>query len=400
MAVNELLRRLLTYDLPRPQGAYIAPIYGQAKRISWSYCREFAGAIPEANFNETELRVDLPGNKRIWLLGAENPDRLRGLYLDYVVMDEYADINPRLFPEIIRPALAERNGGAFWTGTPRGYNHFWEMFDAAKRSYEAGKPDWYVCTFKASETGLIPDNELVAAAQSMSTEQYEQEFECSFNAAISGSYYGRLVTDAERDGRICVLPWEPVRPVHTAWDLGISDSTAIWFFQEADVARNYIDYYEAAGEGLLHFAKVLSGKPYVYGEHFLPHDVRVRELGSGKSRMEILGELGIRCRVTPRLSVQDGIEASRVLLRTCVFDAEKTGPGLDALRQYRRLFDPARRHFSDKPLHDWTSHAADAFRTSATPETDVGRPNLRKVAKTGRTETGKHSIVDEYEIFD
>ena len=132
MAVNELLRRLLTYDLPRPQGAYIAPIYGQAKRISWSYCREFAGAIPEANFNETELRIDLPGNKRIWLLGAENPDRLRGLYLDYVVMDEYADINPRLFPKIIRPALVERNGGAFWVGTPRGYNHFWETFDACE----------------------------------------------------------------------------------------------------------------------------------------------------------------------------------------------------------------------------------------------------------------------------
>jgi len=400
MAVNELLRRLLSNERARPQGAYIAPTYGQAKRIAWSYCRDFAGAIPGTNFNESELRIDLPGEKRIWLLGAENPDRLRGLYLDYVVLDECADINPRLFPEIIRPALAERNGGAFWIGTPRGYNHFWDVFDSAKRSFESGNPDWYACLFKASETNLIPEVELAAAAQNMSAEQYEQEFECSFNAAISGAYYGRLISEAEREDRIRKLPWEPIRPVHTAWDLGISDSTAIWFFQEAQGARHYIDFYEAAGEGLIHFAKILSSKPYVYGGHFLPHDVRVRELGSGKSRLEILRELGIQSRVTPRLSVQDGIEASRVLLRTCAFDQEKTGPGLDALRQYRRLFDPARRHFSDKPLHDWTSHAADAFRISATAETEICRPDLRKVAKTGRTESGEAAVVDEYAIFD
>lgn len=400
MAVNQLLRRMLTTDLSRPQGAYIAPTYGQAKRIAWSYCREFAGAIPGTKFNETELRIDLPGQERIWLLGAENPDRLRGLYLDYVVLDEYADIQERLFPEVIRPALAERNGGALWIGTPRGYNHFWDIYETARRATDVNDPEWYACVYKASETGILPKKELDAAARDMSNEQYEQEFECSFNAAITGSYYGQLLNNAECEGRIGEISWLPLRPVHTAWDLGISDSTAIWFFQENDKRRQYIDYYEASGESLLHYAKVLSEKPYVYGEHVQPHDILVRELGSGKSRLEMLRELGIRSQVTPRVSVQDGIEATRVVLKTCTFAEEPCRRGLEALRQYRRRFDPSRRSFSDRPLHDWTSHAADAFRMSSICKLSDETQKLRDIARTGRMDSGETVIVSQEQVLD
>lgn len=400
MAVNQLLRRILSVSLDRPQGAYIAPTLGQVKRIAWSYFRQFAGAIPGARFNETELRIDLPGGQRIWLLGAEAPDRLRGLYLDYVVFDEYADINERLFPEIIRPTLAERNGGALWIGTPRGFNHFFDVFEMARAAAEAHDPEWFACVYKASATGIIAQSELDAAARDMSDEQYAQEFECSFNAAITGSYFGRLLSEAENSGRIGEFAWLPLEQVHTAWDLGISDSTAIWFFQETETERRYIDYYEASGEGLVHYAKVLSERPYVYGEHMLPHDVRVRELGSGKSRIEMLGELGIQCRVTPQISLQDGIEAARVMLKNCRFDQQKCNQGLAALRQYRRQFDASRNVFGDRPRHDWTSHSADAFRMSVIGRIDTDRKTLAKIARTGRLETGEAAVVNQYEILD
>ncbi len=233
-AVNQLLRRILSSTLNRLQGAYIAPTLGQVKRIAWSYFRQFAGAIPGARFNETELRIDLPGGQRIWLLGAEVPDRLRGLYLDYVVFDEYADINHRLYPEIICPALAERNGGALWLGTPRGFNHFFDIYEAARSAVNAQDPEWFACVYKASKTGVIAQSELDAAASDMSDEQYAQEFEWPFNAAITGSYYGRLLGEAENSGRIGDFEWLPLEQVHTAWDLGISDSTAFWFFKEKD----------------------------------------------------------------------------------------------------------------------------------------------------------------------
>lgn len=400
MAINQLLRTIISVPLPRPQGVYIAPTFGQAKRIAWAYCREFAGAIPGTKFNETELRIDLPGGQRILLLGAERPDRLRGLYLDYAVFDEYADINPGLFPEVIRPALTERNGGALWLGTPRGYNHFWEQYKMAERNFAADDPLWYACTYKASQTSIIPKAELETAAKSMTQEQFEQEFECSFEAAIHGAYYGKLLGGDAAGALIQDIPWEPLRPVHTAWDLGISDSTAIWFFQDHEFARHYIDYYEASGEGLTHYAKVLSSKPYIYGDHLQPHDVMVRELGSGKSRFEMLRNLGVRCRVAPRLSVQDGIEAARVMLQKSKFDATKCHQGIEALRQYRREYDAKRQNFSERPLHDWTSHAADAFRISAIASVSNHNMQLRRVARTGRMETGESAVVSQDVVFD
>ena len=217
--------------------------------------------------------------------------------------------------------------------------------------------------YRASETGIIPPEELAASGREMSPEEYEQEFECSFTAAIRGAYFGQLLADADREGRITGVPHDPSMPVHTAWDLGMSDSTAIWFVQARPGGTfAVIDYYEASGEGLDHYAKVLDRRGYKYGTHVAPHDIRVRELGTGKSRMEVARSLGIRFDIAANIPVQDGINAVRTILPRCWFDRERCAPGIEALRHYRRSFNDRTANFSTRPVHDWTSHAADGFR--------------------------------------
>lgn len=355
--INELIARAAANTRESPRYAYVAPLFTQAKDVAWQYLKQYTAPIPGTAVSETELRVDLPGGARIRLYGADNPDRLRGLYLDGVVLDEYAQIHPRLWSEVIRPALADRQGWAIFIGTPMGRNQLYEIYEQAR-----AQDDWLAALFRASETGIIPAAELAAARRAMSEEQYAQEFECSFDAAVLGAYYGKLLAAVEREGRIGSVPWEPTLPVHTAWDLGIGDSTAIWFCQRAGRELRLIDYYESSGVGLDHYARVLGERPYVYGEHLLPHDAEVKELGTGKSRVETLASLGLRPRVLPAMKVEDGINAVRNLLPLCWFDATRCARGIEALRQYRREWDDRLRAFRPRPLHDWTSHAADAFR--------------------------------------
>jgi hypothetical protein len=356
-AVNELLRGAAGEGLRAPRFAYVAPFYRQAKAIVWDYLKHFGLGIAGARFHESELRCDLPNGARISLYGADDPDSLRGLYFDGVVLDEYAQMNPRVWSEVIRPALADREGWAVFIGTPMGRNSFWRLYEQAKTA-----PDWRAALFRASETGVIPAAELAAAKGAMSAAEYAQEFECSFDAAIRGAYYGTEIAAAEAAGRLARVAHEPRLPVHTAWDLGIGDATAIWFYQLAGREIRLIDYYENSGVGLDHYARELQRKGYVYGEHILPHDARVHELGSGKTRVETLTALGFRPRVLASHKLDDGISAARLLLARCWFDAEKCARGLKALRHYRCEWDPRRQAFRDRPLHDWASHGADAFR--------------------------------------
>ena len=362
MAINHLLKVVLTCPHQRAQGAYIAPTYGSAKRVAWQFLREFAGVIPGVKFNEAELRCDLPDGRRIWLLGAENPDSLRGMFLDSVVLDEYADMNARLYPEVIRPALADRLGSCLWIGTPRGQNQFKDIYDHALAMIEQGDPDWFAMRFPASETGILPQEELDAAKATMDPSQYEQEFQCSWSAALIGAYLADQLDKAEADGRIGNVPYDPNLPVTTAWDLGIADATAIWFAQIYRGELRIIDFYDASGEGLHHYIAELRSRSYVYGRHYFPHDVMVRELGSGSSRYEMLSALGIRPTVVHKLTVQDGIEALRAILPRCYFDRSNTAAGLKAVRHYHRQFDSVRNDWKAKPNHDWSSHATDAFR--------------------------------------
>lgn len=360
LCVNELIDRALQNPRPRPRYAYVAPLYRQAKQTAWDYLKHYTRPIPGVRVHETELRVDLPGERRIQLFGADSPDALRGLYLDGVVLDEYAEMSPRLFSEVLRPALADREGWAIFIGTPRGRNAFWRLYEDA-----CDRAGWFRALYRASETGILPAAELAAARRDMSAEEYAQEFDCAFEAAVPGAYYGAALAEAERDGRVARVPWEPAAPVHTGWDLGIGDSTAIWFLQQVGREIRWIDYYEMSGMGLDHYARVLADRPYVYGEHLLPHDAQARELGTGRTRIETLNRLGLRPRVVPRHAVADGINAVRNLLPQSWFDAEKCRRGLEVLRNYRRDWDPKLGVFRPRPLHDWASHGADAARTAA-----------------------------------
>tara|TARA_R100001369_G_scaffold69607_1_gene97254 strand:+ start:302 stop:1588 length:1287 start_codon:yes stop_codon:yes gene_type:complete len=389
-AVNHMIKHVLTCPLPRPRVALIAPTFTQAKRISWDYVKHYAGVIPGVTFNETELRADFPNNGRIMLLSGENPDALRGIYLDLCVFDEYGMQNPRVWGEVVRPALSDREGAAIFLGTPAGHNHFFDILQQAKEQEEEGSDQWYWKIAKASETKVVKELELDAAKMQMTPEQYDQEYECSFTAAIIGAYYGKLLAALDDENRITRVPYDPALPVHTAWDLGINDSTAIWFAQVyRGGAVNVIDYYENSGVGLDHYAEVLRQKDYHWGDHLAPHDIEVRELGTGKSRLETAFGLGIRFKVIPKMKIADGINAARMLIPKCYFDREKCNEGLEMLRQYRQEWDDRKRMFRDQPRHDFTSHSADAFRYLA-----LGLENRTKMTKAPQ-----FVAVNEYNPF-
>lgn len=366
-AINHILRDAIMCGRANPRYAYMAPTYRQAKNVAWDYLKQFAGGIPGAKFHETELRCDLPTGARISLLGAENPDSLRGIYLDGCVMDEVAQMPENVFPEVIRPALSDRKGWAVFVGTPKGHNAFFDLYEEA-----SGNDDWLCAVYKAGQTGILDEAELVAARQTMSHDQYQQEFECSWNANVPGAIYGKDLEDAQDAGRICNVPYDPAHRVDTFWDLGVGDSTAIWFTQTVGRALHVIDYYEARNEGLPHYCKVLSDLRYLYGDHYAPHDIQVRELGSGKSRREVAWDLGLNFRIIPKLPIEDGIHAAQMLIPRLWFDREKTKVGLEALRQYHRAYNERTRSFRASPVHDWTSHAADAFRYLAVGIRETG----------------------------
>lgn len=381
-AINDLIRSCYTTPLDNVRVAYIAPYLSQSKAIAWDYVLEYTSAIPDIKVNHSELRVDFPNGARIRLFGADNYNAMRGLYFDAVVLDEPADFPASAWPTVIRPCIADRKGRATFIGTPKGKNEFWEIYHNAKDD-----PNWYTAMFKASETGILDQEELEEARKAMGDDRYEQEFEMSFEAAIAGAYYAKEMKAATDDGRITRVPYDPAASVVTAFDLGVGDSTAIFFAQFVGQEVRIIDYYESSGVGLDHYAKVLHDKGYVYEKHILPHDVRVRELGTGKSRLETLDALGVRnIEIAPQLGVDDGIQAARSMLARCWFDEENCDRGIEALRQYRREFDERLKTWRGRPLHDWTSHGADAFRYLAVgyrKADDWGEPirrNLRGIA--------------------
>src|SRR6266568_585006 len=358
--VHDLHRAAIRGTKLRPRYAYISPFVRQSKTVAWDYLRDaitpaYGG---NASAHETELRVDYTNGGQVRLYGADNPDALRGIYLDGVVLDELADMDPRVWSEIIRPALADRQGWAVFIGTPKGRNAFFELW---RRSQS--EQNWFSLMLKASETGLIPESELALAKRDLSEDQYAQEFECSFEAAIVGSYYGKLMARAEQDRRIAPVPYDPAALVWTSWDLGIRDATAIWFAQVIGREIRIIDYYEASGVDLGHYVREIGARPYVYAGHIVPHDAQAKELGTGKSRLEVLESLGLKnISIAPLHRVEDGINAVRVFLPKCWFNAKKCARGIDALKLYRAEYDDKLQALRPRPVHDWTSHAADSFR--------------------------------------
>ena len=362
LCINHLIRAALINTQPNPRYAFIAPTFKQGKSTAWDYIKNYCRNIPYIKFNESELRCDFPNGSRITILGAENDQALRGIFLDGCVFDETQNISPVLFPEIIRPSLADRKGWCIFIGTPKGQNYFYKLH---KQALE--EEDWWTGTYKASQTKVLDDKELSAAQRVMSKDLYEQEFECSFQAAITGSYYGKIIEELEKSNRITEVPYDENLKTETWWDLGLKDSTAIWFVQRLQSQLRIIDYYENSGEGLDFYADVLDSKPYKYDRHIAPHDIKVRELGAyGKSRLESALELGISFDIAPKLSIEDGIEMVRKTLPQCYFDQNKTYQGIEALKAYQKKWDERNQCFKNRPTHNFASHPSDAFRTGCT----------------------------------
>lgn len=370
LAVNQLIRGALTCNKERPRFGYLAPTYTQGKSTAFDYLRSYSADVEGNVVNQSELRIDFPLNQsQVRIYGADNPDSLRGLYFDGVVLDEFGLHQSRTFSEVVLPTLVDRGGWALIMGTPNGKNQFFDIAQRARLEQSQGNPDWFFIEFKASDTGLLDKEYLAQAKGLMTTDEFAQEFECSFEAAVKGAIFAKEMEQARGDGRITRVPYDSALPVDTDWDLGIGDAMAIWFSQSTRSGEvRVIDYHEASGEGFPYYVQMMRGKGYTYGKHWAPHDIQVRELSSGRSRLEVAREQGIQFEITPRLhrttqgEVEEGIHAVRMLFSRCWFDEEKCKAGIEALMHYRRDYNERLSEFKATPVHDWSSHGADAFR--------------------------------------
>lgn len=371
-AINEIIDQGLRCNKRNPQYAYIGVTYQSVKRIIWDLAKQYTKDIPGVKVNEAELRIDIPrpwmggDNLRIILLSAENPDAVRGIYLDGCVLDEFAFMAPSIFTHVVRPALSDRLGWCIFISTPNGDNYFKELYDMASK--HENQNSWFRAIYKASETGILPQSELDEARRTMSEESYNQEYECDFEADLAGAYYAKYITTAKTENRIRNVPYDATYPVHTFWDLGVGDATSIVFAQKIAKEYRIIDYLENMGKGLEFYVGELLRRNYLYGYHILPHDAMARELGSGLTRLEMLNNfarnrnLGGRINVLEKVKFDDGVNAVRMVLSQCWFDETKTNSLVTALKHYQKKWDEKNQVFSDGPNHDWSSHGADAFR--------------------------------------
>jgi len=384
LIILHLMKKALTNDKKNPRYYLIGPTFVSIKRVCWDYLKQYASCIPGTTFNETELRCDFATGARIQLLSSEDPDKIRGIYADGVCVDECSQMNPVLWNEIIRPALSDRKGFCYFISTPAGMsNIFYDLYQHAQSD-----PTWLAYTAKASETGIIDQEELDAAKAQMGDAKYKQEFECDWIANIEGAVYGEIIKSLEEKKQITRIAYDPALMVHTAWDLGVDDSTAIVFYQLLGNQILIIDYYENNREGLPHYVQVVKDKDYVYGEHFAPHDIEVTEFSTGKTRREVAYQLGIRFKILPKINLEDGIHSLKMVLPKCWFDGDNTKPLIDALRHHHRKYNEKMKMFSNKPVKDWSSHAADAARYMALSITDLPRQKA----------TAQSLAVNEYRI--
>lgn len=357
---------------------HMLPEYAQARKSVWEAVNPHTGkrrideAFPDA-ICETKRSQDMFirfKNGSTWqLVGSDSFNSLVGSPPIGVTASEWALANPAAWA-YLRPILRENGGWAAFITTPRGKNHVKRMFDGA-----VDDPEWFVQRLSARDTGVMTEAQLEKERLEYQREYgpedgdalFAQEYMCDWEAAIVGSYYGKLMRDAEADGRVTSVPYDPNALVHTAWDLGLNDCTVVWFFQIVGKEVHIIDYVANSGQPLAWYAGELAKRPYAYGEHILPHDAEAKELQTNRSRTDTLRELGLNVRVlkasgAERVLVADGINAVRTILPRCWFDSKKCADGIDALKSYRREYDENKKTYHDRPVHDWASDPADAFR--------------------------------------
>jgi phage terminase large subunit len=369
--INDVVASAVSTNKPRARYSYIAPYYSQAKQIAWDYLKYYAEPA-SGKTSESELSVCLPHNgATVRLYGADNADAMRGVYNDGVILDEYGMMKPSVWSAVVLPTLADRKGWATFIGTPNGKNHFYEIVSHAIKHPR----EWFHLELKASRTHILSEFELQEQRRLMDEDEYAQEYECSFDAAIRGAVYGKEMRIAEEEGRMTTsYAIDASQPIHAVADLGFHDDTAFWFWQTRPdgflLTYTFSDHFKPIED----YINKLLMLPNL-GEVWLPHDARAKSLQTGKSIVEQFLHAGIRPRIVPLMAVHDGIAAARKILPHCYFALPGTQDGVEALKQYQRPWDEDIKTYREKPLHDWTSHYADAFRYFAL----IVRPHAPKV---------------------
>jgi len=356
---------------------HLAPTYKQGRRIIWdgftSDGRKFLDHFPKElikSVRQDLMRVELVNGSIYQVVGTDDVDSLVGANPVGIIISEYSLQNPRAW-KFIAPILNENGGWAVFVYTPRGRNHGFDMLRDAK-----AQPGWFAqvltvddtrkLTHKGDEVPLISMDMIQQDRETGSSEEeIQQEYWCSFDASLVGAYYADPMNKVLQDGRICTVPYDPTLPVHTAWDLGRNDQTAIWFIQIQRRKIMLIDYHESRGQSLQYYIKLIKEKPYIYGQHLAPHDIGVSEYSTGVSRIDFAKQHGVTFFAVPKLRVEEGIQGVRAMLPRCEFDAKKCIDGIEALRQYTKVYDEKNQVYKDKPKHDRSSDGSDAFRTLA-----------------------------------
>ncbi len=344
---------------------YIFPTYSQGKKVLWDSITTTGERILDyippqliKSKNSQEMKIHFINGSILQIVGSDNFDSLRGTNPQGVVFSEYAYQDPRAYP-IIRPILTANDGWALFISTPYGKNHFWSLYQIAQQS-----PEWFCYKLTVEDTNHIPlwEIEKERAEGIMSDDLIQQEYYTSFTMGVEGAYYAKYLQRLRLDNRISDVPWESAFKVHTAWDIGVRDSTTIIFFQTIGQTVRIIDCYENSKEGLEHYVSVLEQKPYSYGKHIAPHDIAVKEWGSGMTRIEKAKQLGVNFTLASNVSIEDGIESVRSAMDKLWFDQVKALPLLKALENYRQEYDAKRKIYKSHPLHDFSSHFSDAMR--------------------------------------
>lgn len=353
---------------------YLFPTFKQGRKVIWDgrdrrgfkFTDHFPKELRKRTDN-TEMLIEMKNGSIFQIIGTDDIDRIRGTNPFGLVFSEWSLQNPAAW-DITRPILAENKGWAVFVYTPMGKNHGYTTLETARAF-----PDvWFSEVLTVEDTKVISPDVLAQERREMVRKDgndavYLQEYMCDFEIPIKGAYFADQLMLADQERRIAGVPHDMAAKVHTFWDLGIDDSMTIWFMQQVGREFHFVDYYEASGEGMPHYVKVLEEKKhYLYGRHYAPHDIEQRELSTGRTRKETAKKLGIDFEVVPRVAnKEDSIEAARNILSQCWFDEKKCERGLNALRSYHKEWDEDNQVFKKNPVHDWASHGADAFQTFA-----------------------------------
>lgn len=384
---------------PKPQFAYIAPFRDQAKRVAWAYLKDLTKDLWAKPPNESDLKLQIHTGSgdvaTIYVAGADNPDALRGMYFDGVVLDEVGQIRPSAWYSVLRPALSDRMGWAIFAGTPAGKNFFWQMREEARLN-----PATHVLLeLPASKTGILHADELRDAQAQMTPETFAVEYEISFDAALPGAYFAKQISAAYEQGRVGAMPPQREFTVDLVADLGYTDSCSWWGWQTTPDGYRVVDFYEADSQPIAHYIEWVKNRPYKVGTVWLPHDAKAKSLQTGKSIIEQFLAAGIMPRLVPELSLQDGIEAARIVLERCWFDESATYDGVEHLRAYQREWDERTQTYRNRPRHDQHSHASDAFRYLALAAKPIARQKAQTDAPMS-TGVGNHYNFTLNDIWD